>query len=63
MNDRTKALRLRELEAYRNNTFYVERAVAIKAAHHAGATITEIADRLGVARQIVYDALRGGREA
>lgn len=40
---------------------YADRAAAIKRAHRAGATITEIAEVLGVSRQIVYDALRGGR--
>lgn len=37
---------------------YEERARAIRVAFAAGASITAIADRLGIARKVVYDALR-----
>ena len=40
---------------------YGERARAIREAHAAGATISEIADAIGVARKVVYDAIRNGK--
>lgn len=49
--------RFRELPT-RVAGLYEERARAIRVAFTAGATITEIADRLGIARKVVYDAIR-----
>jgi hypothetical protein len=42
---------------------YEERARAIRVAFNAGASITAIAERLGIARKVVYDALRSQEEA
>ncbi len=42
---------------------YGERARAIRAAKAAGAGVSEIAERLGIARQVVYDAIRNSKGA
>jgi len=40
---------------------YGERSAAIRQAHRAGASVLEIAERLGIARKVVYDAIRNSK--